>query len=439
MIVAWIGYAMLCSAGLGALAACVERLFERRRYERRVLWLGAMATSVLVPIGLSWNARPGLATHGTGRAVGGEAIAARGVSIDLDAVALTVWAVATLVGAAWLVVSQARLRRSLRRCNRARIDGVEVIVTRDFGPAVVGVLRPEIVLPSWVLSLDETDRRLVVAHECEHERGRDPAMQLVALAIAVAFPWNLALWWQLKRLRLAIEIDCDARVVDRHRVHPARYGELLVRAHDAAPSWTASALALVQSKSTLARRVDALLGLPRHSAARMFAAGAAGVTLASLVAFSPAPPIRRASLPSTVAIVPSAASVERRPDAAPSVARASAALIRRPTATAAARATRTLDPDRATEEPRVPPMRIMATGIEAATPAAAALPTRRAVVVPRATGGFVRATAGDSNAVRAAGGFARATGPDSVRRGSAAAAGPATAGAVRAVSRPPTP
>ena len=30
------------------------------------------------------------------------------------------------------------------------------------------------------------------------------------------------MWWQLKRLRLAIEIDCDARVVARQHVHPAR-------------------------------------------------------------------------------------------------------------------------------------------------------------------------------------------------------------------------
>ena len=26
-------------------------------------------------------------------------------------------------------------------------------------------------------------------------------------------PWNLALWWQLRRLRLAVEMDCDNRVV----------------------------------------------------------------------------------------------------------------------------------------------------------------------------------------------------------------------------------
>jgi hypothetical protein len=28
-----------------------------------------------------------------------------------------------------------------------------------------------------------------------------------------ALPWNVALWWQLMRLRAAIELDCDKRVV----------------------------------------------------------------------------------------------------------------------------------------------------------------------------------------------------------------------------------
>src|SRR5262249_58279568 len=28
-----------------------------------------------------------------------------------------------------------------------------------------------------------------------------------------ALPWNVALWWQRSRLRLAVEMDCDARVL----------------------------------------------------------------------------------------------------------------------------------------------------------------------------------------------------------------------------------
>ena len=55
--------------------------------------------------------------------------------------------------------------------------------------------------------------------ELDPERGDVPGWVLVTLMTAglaaVLLPWNLPVWWQLRRLRLAIEVDCDARVVRR--------------------------------------------------------------------------------------------------------------------------------------------------------------------------------------------------------------------------------
>ncbi|MEO7042711.1 MAG: hypothetical protein ABI035_10660, partial [Gemmatimonadaceae bacterium] len=47
---------------------------------------------------------------------------------------------------------------------------------------------------------------------------------LIAIILA---PWDIPLWWAWRRLRLAIEVDCDARVL---RTHPdiRRYAELLL-------------------------------------------------------------------------------------------------------------------------------------------------------------------------------------------------------------------
>ena len=53
----------------------------------------------------------------------------------------------------------------------------------------------------------------VIAHEQSHLEARDPQLFTLALALLVFMPWNLPLWWQLRRLRYAIEIDCDARVL----------------------------------------------------------------------------------------------------------------------------------------------------------------------------------------------------------------------------------
>ena len=54
-------------------------------------------------------------------------------------------------------------------------------------------------------------------------------MLIAAAAWAVAlFPWNPALWLIVKRLRLAIEIDCDARVLAGRRSDVRDYGMLLL-------------------------------------------------------------------------------------------------------------------------------------------------------------------------------------------------------------------
>jgi TonB family protein len=50
---------------------------------------------------------------------------------------------------------------------------------------------------------------------------------LAGLALVVAMPWNLPLWWQFARLRMAIEMDCDGRVLRRERDARA-YGALLL-------------------------------------------------------------------------------------------------------------------------------------------------------------------------------------------------------------------
>ena len=50
-------------------------------------------------------------------------------------------------------------------------------------------------------------------HVLEASHGRDPLVLHAAALLALVTPWNLALWWLNRRLRLAVELDCDARVL----------------------------------------------------------------------------------------------------------------------------------------------------------------------------------------------------------------------------------
>ena len=91
-------------------------------------------------------------------------------------------------------------------------------------------------------------------------------------------PWHPAVWWALSRLRLAIELDCDARVLTRG-VQTRSYGTLLIDIAGQCAGHRAGALALADRPSHLERRLRAMKQThPRLALARTGTLG----TLAAL-------------------------------------------------------------------------------------------------------------------------------------------------------------
>lgn len=287
-MLAWMGYAMLAAAALGVTAWLVDFAVAGRFGRRRVLWAVVFFASAVGPI--VFSVTRGISTAVVAEKDIGAAPAAswRKAPIVSDRVLISAWLAASAIFALWLVATQRRLRRRLRIGASRIVDGERVLVSSDFGPAVVGVVRPQIVLPEWALAMRETDRRIIVAHETEHRQAHDPLLAFVALIVVAAFPWNAALWWQLRRLRLAIEIDCDRRVVSRHGHDPHAYGMLLLGMRERASRFT-PALAMAAMRSGLGRRVEALVdGRPRSVVPRLSALAAAVVIAAEIVSV-PAP------------------------------------------------------------------------------------------------------------------------------------------------------
>ncbi len=70
-----------------------------------------------------------------------------------------------------------------------------------------------IVVPIWALELRPSALALLLEHEHEHIRARDHWLLAGGLGLLLLFPINPFLWWQFSRLKLAIEMDCDARVL----------------------------------------------------------------------------------------------------------------------------------------------------------------------------------------------------------------------------------
>ena len=149
------------------------------------------------------------------------------VRSQIDRWAAATWGATTLMLAILLFTAARHMNRRRYRWPITILRGRPVRLTPDLGPAVSGVLHPEILLPRWVLSLEARALGLILRHEEEHLRARDPLLLAGALALVVLVPWNLWLWWQFRRLRDAVELDCDRRVLHRGAA-PAVYGRLLV-------------------------------------------------------------------------------------------------------------------------------------------------------------------------------------------------------------------
>jgi len=148
-------------------------------------------------------------------------------SVNADRWLLIGWAALSLVLLTQLTIAARTLHRIRTRANRHVVDGEVVLVDPQMGPAAIGVVQPHIVVPSWLLDLDASMRALVLRHEREHCRAGDPRLVWLAAAVTSVLPWNVAVWFMARRLRLAMEIDCDARTL-KGRVNPDLYARLLL-------------------------------------------------------------------------------------------------------------------------------------------------------------------------------------------------------------------
>lgn len=301
MILSWAIYALLVSLALGWAAAASERVLRLYDVQARAVWIGAMALSVSLPAaaflapsltgageagGLppAWSVPALPVLIGT---VQGAAEAGRSNYPWLEDAFLAAWVAASAGIALWLAASVKSVRRRERGWEPLpSLDG-PVFRDEDFGPAAVGLVSPRIVVPGWVMELDEGPRRMVVLHEREHARAGDPALVAAGWTLVVLAPWVAPLWWQFRRLRQAVEMDCDLRVVRRTRDR-REYGRVLLEA--CRRSGRRAAPLVAGGESFLGDRIRSLVdGKPPFRALRAVSGLTALICAALLAATLPSP------------------------------------------------------------------------------------------------------------------------------------------------------
>jgi len=282
MIALWMTYATLVALVLAAAARSLEPALRPWTGRTRWIWLGALIGSWAIPVSglllpalrqvLAWEAAtalgpiplsavgtaadPAMALPLVGRF--GELLGGAQAVLDpWNEVLLIAWGILAAAGLLIFGLSAMNVASRTKFWPVTTVLGERVRLAPTFGPALVGVKRPMVVLPIWVLGLDEARQRLVLRHELEHRGAGDTLLLAVGAVLTLTAPWNAPLWWQLRRLRLAVEVDCDARVLGSG-VSPKIYGGLLLGVGTRTDRWTVPVAALAESRSFLERRLETI-------------------------------------------------------------------------------------------------------------------------------------------------------------------------------------
>lgn len=322
-----VAYSLVVGAALALVGHCCERIAAWRAVPRRLVWVVILATSIGYPLAAVLVAKPAAAPaamradlagalpsvrpSGTQPALAPDMTPAAPAAPDAqesfrvapatisgtatwqpqwslpgvsDSSLAATWIVLSAFIYLYLLAASFLLHRRVARWRPATVCGQPVLVSATTGPALVGIWRPRIVVPQWFLDEPPDRQALILAHERMHQWSHDPLLLRVALLVVAAVPWNLPLWWQLRRLRRAIELDCDARVM-RTGARAVAYGEVLLHVAQRAGATPVGAVAMSQPASTLEYRIRHLTPVPvrravlRASGAAMLAMGGAAVAV----------------------------------------------------------------------------------------------------------------------------------------------------------------
>lgn len=269
-MMAWMVYAAAVGMMLAIGGLALERLAAAAGQPRRIGWLAALTLAALIPLAGGWR-KP--ATAPAVEVAAAELPAAGGIVVGelwnaipaltaprrmaTERIAALAWGAGSLASLAVLAGVLAHVARGRRRWERRRMHGTEVYLSRGFGPALVGIARPEVVLPAWVARLEPGARETIIRHELEHARARDHLVLLCGGLAVAAFPWSPAIWWMYRRLRAAVELDCDQRVL-ASGIGVADYGDVLLNAGCRSHGRWGFAPAMGQPESLLERRLKTM-------------------------------------------------------------------------------------------------------------------------------------------------------------------------------------
>jgi len=161
-----------------------------------------------------------------------EAAVLRAKTLAVDELLPLLWLCGMAGVAAFMEISAVRLRRGVRRSqisdDMARYEAllerckqrlgvkrrVRIVLQSHMGtPALMGLLRPVILLPGYATDMSDEHLEYVILHEISHLRRGDHLVNALLLALRAVYWFNPLVWLLFKFIREDMELANDAAVL----------------------------------------------------------------------------------------------------------------------------------------------------------------------------------------------------------------------------------
>lgn len=211
------------------------------------------------------------------------------------------WAAGCVLCAFALLRQQIRFYSRLGQL-KPRPDGTYLASSNAQGPAVIGLLRPRVVLPAdFEMRYDTTQQSMILCHERSHVQRGDVPANALASALRCIYWFNPLVHYAADRLRHDHELAADAAVVSRYPQYRKTYAETLLKVQLAVPGLPVGCM--WQSSHPLKERIAMLKAKPNSRTRNLLALSLSGglilATASAVWATQPAQPTA-----STVSVQP---------------------------------------------------------------------------------------------------------------------------------------
>lgn len=187
-----------------------------------------------------------------------------------------VWALGAILMLGWLLFTHHTLYRKLRRNALPVGERITLIlesskrkmgIKRDIAltqqdilgtPALLGVVKPQILLSPAVSRLSDKEIQYILLHELAHYKRKDILVNYLLLAFQTVYWFNPILWYCFKRMRHDMEMATDEAVLGilENKEH-RDYGRAILAVLDSfiSPKLVPKLMGMVDEKKNIEKRI----------------------------------------------------------------------------------------------------------------------------------------------------------------------------------------